>query len=109
MKKLFTQHTVSIVIGLAVVISVVGAVWYVSSNKAPSFSATTATRGNVVESLDEPATVLADNNSALSFQEGGQIAAVNVTEGQEVSAGTVLASLSSGSLQASFAQATAAL
>jgi HlyD family secretion protein len=109
MKKFFAQHTVSIVISLAVVVSVAGAIWYVSSNKAPSFGTTAATSGNVVESLDEPATVLADDNSPLSFQEGGQIAAVNVSEGQEVSAGTAIATLSSGSLQAAVAQATAAL
>jgi HlyD family secretion protein len=109
MKKFLTQHLVLIVIVLAVVLSAAGAVWYVSSNNAPSFSATAATRGNVVESIDEPATVLADDNSALSFQEGGQIAQLNVSEGQQVSAGTVLASLSSGSLQANVEQATAAL
>jgi HlyD family secretion protein len=109
MKKFFAQHIVSIVIVVAVIVSVVGAVWYISSNNAPTFSATVATRGNVVESIDEPATVLADNNSALSFQEGGQIAAVNVTEGETVSAGTVLASLSNDSLQASVEQASAAV
>lgn len=109
MKKFLIKHTVSIAIGLAVIVSAIGAIWYVGSNKAPSFNTTAATRGNVVESLDEPATVLAENNAAMSFQTGGQIASVNVTEGQSVAAGTVLADLSSGSLQASVAQATAAL
>ncbi len=109
MKNFFAQHTVSIVIGLAVVVSIVGAIWYVGSNKAPSFSATAAARGNVVESLDEPATVLAENNASLAFQAGGQIANIYVTNGQSVAAGAVLANLSSGSLQANVEQATAAL
>ncbi len=109
MKKLFIQHTVSIVIGVAVVVSIVGAIWYVSSNKAPLFSATAATRGNVIESLDEPATVLAEHNADLSFQAGGQIAHIYVNEGQAVSAGAILADLSSGSLRANVEQATAVL
>lgn len=108
-KELFAKHTLSLTIGIAAVVSIGGAIWYVGSSHPPSFTTTTATRGNVIESIDEPATVLAENNAALSFQEGGQIASVDVTEGQTVSAGAVIASLSSASLQASVQEANAAL
>src|ERR1700678_4139438 len=109
MKKFLAKNLVSVVIGGVAVISIVGAIWYVASNKAPSFGTTTATLGNVVASIDEPATVDADNNADLSFQEGGEIAHVYVTEGQTVSAGTVLASLDSVSLNAAVQQAQAGL
>lgn len=99
-----------VVIGIVVAVVLVGGVyWYVHGSAAPSFSSYTVTQGNVVESVNEPATVQAENNVALSFQEAGQIAAVNVTEGEQVSAGTVLASLNQSALQAGVEQANAAL
>lgn len=107
MKKFFIKHLVSIVITVVVVASVGGAVWYVASNHAPTFAGTTATRGNVIASLDEPGTVMAENNAQLSFQEAGQIAQVDVREGDNVSAGTTLATLTTASLQATLAQAQA--
>ena len=50
--------------------------------------------------MDEPGNVLAENSAAMSFQEGGQIAHVYVSEGSQVSAGTVLADLDSAQLNA---------
>ena len=54
MKKFFAKHTLSIAIVAAAVVSIGGAIWYVGSSNPPSFTATTATLGNVVESIDEP-------------------------------------------------------
>lgn len=98
-----------IIAGIVVVACIAGAWWYVAANRPPSFGATTATRGNVVASLDEPGNVLAENDVDLSFQEGGQIARVNVSEGETVPAGAVLVSLDQSSLQAGLAQANAGL
>ena len=98
-----------LVIGVAaiVILGIGGAWWYVASSKAPSFSGTAATKGNVVQSVDEPGTVLAENSVTLSFQGAGQIASVNVQEGDAVSAGEVLASLDASSLVAGLEQASA--
>ncbi|HVO28735.1 MAG TPA: efflux RND transporter periplasmic adaptor subunit [Candidatus Paceibacterota bacterium] len=109
MKTFFAKHIVPVVVAGVAVLSVAGAWWYVAANQVPSFAATEAARGDVVESLNEPVTVLAEDNSALSFQEAGQIAQVEVSDGDTVAAGTVLASLSSDALQASVDQANAAL
>jgi RND family efflux transporter MFP subunit len=109
MKQFIASHIVFVTIGGVAVLSAIGAAWYVTSNHAPSFVATAATRGNVISSLNEPATVLAENNATLSFQASGQIAHVYVSEGNTVSAGTVLADLGSASLQANVQQAQAAV
>lgn len=109
MKSFLTKHVVAIVVGAVVVVSAGGSVWYIASNHAPSFATTVATRGDVISSLDEAGTVAAENNADLSFQEGGQIAQVYVTEGQTVSAGTALASLSNASLEAGLQEASASL
>jgi HlyD family secretion protein len=109
MKTFLKKNIISVAIVGAIIISGVGAVWYLASNHAPSFNAMAATRGNVISSLNEPVTVAAENNANLSFQGSGAIAHVYVTEGQTVSAGTILADLSNGSLQASVQQANAAL
>ncbi len=98
-------------IGILVIVlaAIGGAWWYVATSRPPSFGATTAQRGNVIASLDESGNVLAENDADLSFQQGGQIAVVNVREGQAVSAGTVLASLDASSPSAGLAQANAGL
>jgi RND family efflux transporter MFP subunit len=59
--------------------------------------------------VNEPATVAAENNVTLSFQEAGEITAVNVNEGDTVNEGTILASLSTSSLEAAYEQANASL
>jgi HlyD family secretion protein len=109
MKKFLAKNIVLIVIGIVIILSVGGAAWYISTNHAPSFNTAVATRGNVVASLDEAGTVLAENNASLSFQGAGQIAHVYVSEGSAVAAGTVLADLNSASLSANLDQANASL
>lgn len=99
----------NIIIGAAVLAAIGGAWWYVASNRPPSFGTIAAERGNVIASLDEPGNILTESDVDLSFQEGGQIAAVNVSEGQTVPAGTVLVALDQSSLQAGLAQANAGL
>ncbi len=106
LKKPFVRIVAIVTILL---VCVGGVWWYIATNQPPSFGVTTATRGNVVASLDESGNILAENDVDLSFQEGGQIAAVRVSEGETVSAGTVLALLDASSLHAGLQQATAGL
>lgn len=109
MKLLLGKYlTASIAIVSAIVI-VGGGIWYVSANRAPSFSTVAVTQGNVIETLDEPGAVMAENNVDLSFQAAGQVAILNVREGQAVSQGMLLASLDTSGLSASVAQADASV
>ena len=99
-----------LLVGIVLAVLVVGGIiWYVHGSSAPSFGTLTVARGNVIEAVDEPATVKAENSVNLSFQEAGQIAAVNVHEGDVVAQGSVLASLDRSSLEAGVEQANAAL
>jgi multidrug efflux pump subunit AcrA (membrane-fusion protein) len=106
MKKFLIKYKV--IIGIVVVVLAAGGgYWYVKSSSAPAFGQTTVQKGNIVESVDEAGTVDAENSAAVSFQEGGEIASVNVSEGSQVAAGTVLATLNSSQLNAAVTQAQA--
>jgi HlyD family secretion protein len=108
MKKFFTKNYIAV--GAVVVLVVIGgAYWYVSTATPPAFGAVTVANGNVVQSVDEPGSVLAENSAVMSFQEGGQIAQVEVSEGSQVSAGTVLVNLDSAQLNAATQQTQAAV
>ena len=108
MKTFFAKYY--LLVGAVVIVIVAGGVvWYVSSSKAPSFGTVTVARGNVIASINEPATVNAETSANLSFEEGGQIAQVNVTEGQSVSAGETLVQLDTSSLQAAVEEAQASV
>lgn len=108
MKAFFAKYY--IVIGVVVLVAAGGgAYWYIGSATPPSFGSVTVAKGNVIQSVNEAATVQAENNAAVSFQEGGQIAHVYVSEGSNVSAGTLLADLDSAQLSAAVQQANAAL
>ncbi len=110
MKHFFAKKHNLIAVGVIVlVIAGGGVIWYIKSSAAPVFSENTVGKGNVVESVDESGNVLAENSAAVSFQEGGQIAYVYVSEGNVVSAGTVLADLDAAQLNAAVQQANAAL
>ncbi|HUC31268.1 MAG TPA: biotin/lipoyl-binding protein, partial [Candidatus Paceibacterota bacterium] len=108
MKAFFAKNY--IVIGIVVLVAAGGgAYWYVRSAAPPMFGDVTVGKGNVVESVDESGSVLAENSATMSFQEAGQIAHVYVSEGSQVSAGTVLADLDSGQLTAAVEQSNAAV
>lgn len=109
MKKFIAEHLVASIVVAVVVVGGIGAVWYIATNRPPAFSGTGVEQGNVVVSVDEPGTVTVQNDADLSFQEPGQIANVNVQEGDTVSAGTVLASLDNSSLVSGLEQASATL
>jgi HlyD family secretion protein len=110
MKHFFAQRNNIIAVGVVVILLIGGgAYWYVSSSNAPTFGQDTVSKGNVVESVDESGSVLAENTASVSFQEGGEIAHVYVTEGSTVAAGTVLADLDAAQLNAAVQAAQASL
>jgi len=108
MKAFFTKNYIAV--GVVVLLAVAGgAYWYINSATPPAFGAVTVAKGNVVQSVDEPGSVLAENSAVMSFQEGGQLAHVYVSEGSNVSAGAVLADLDSAQLNAAVQQTQAAV
>lgn len=109
MKKFIAQHLIATIAGVAIIVLAAGGWWYLATSKAPSFSTVTVGRGNVVQSVDEPGTVMTENSVNMSFEEAGQITQVNVKEGDTVSAGEILASLDTSSLMAGLEQASATL
>lgn len=108
MKKPLAKNYIIIAV-IVVVVLIGGIYWYVSSSAAPTLGEATVQKGNVVESVSAAGNVLAENSAQISFQEGGQISHVYVTEGSVVSAGTILASLDSSQLAAGVQQANAAV
>ncbi len=108
MKKFLTARAKAIAwiaVGMVAVISA----WYIASNGEPALGAYAVGRANVTLAIDEPATVAAENNATISFQESGRITSVYVNDGQAVDAGTPLATLDAATLEAGVRQANAAL
>lgn len=108
-KAFIARNYAAVILVSVAALSIVGAAWYIVSNNVPAFNAITATRGNIIASLDEPAMIVAENNVGLSFQEPGQISHVYVQDGDTVRPGAILADLNHAALEAALEQATAAL
>lgn len=110
MKNLFANKVNIIIAGVVVLVLAGGGIyWYLNSSTAPTFGQDTVGKGNVVQSVDEAGTVLAENSASVSFQEGGQIAHVYVVEGSVVAAGAALADLDAAQLSAAAQAAQAQL
>ena len=82
--------------GIALVLLlVVAATWWEffrgGSSATAAAPTTTVTRGNILQSVSTSGVVSAQQTSSLSFQQSGKITAVNVTLGQQVHEGDVLA------------------
>jgi RND family efflux transporter MFP subunit len=108
MKKFIANNRLVFGIATAVVV-LCGIYWYVRANEAPPSTIFTVGRGNVIQSVDIPGNVLAENSVDLSFEEAGQITHVYFQEGNSVPAGTTLADLNQSTLSNAVAQANAAL
>jgi membrane fusion protein, macrolide-specific efflux system len=108
-----------LVLSVAVVVIVAFAVWYFairsdgSSSNAAATTTTkqlvTVTRGALTNSVSAEGTVAAAQTDDLSFSAAGTVTAVNVKAGDTVTAGEVLATIDSASLQSSVASAASTL
>jgi RND family efflux transporter MFP subunit len=107
-KKILTSH-IWLAAALTVALVAIGSVLVTPLYQMPDLGSYTVSSGNVIESLDEPATVVAESKSGLSFQEAGKISKVYVKEGDSVATGQKLAILDTASLQAGLRQAQANL
>ena len=94
-----------------VVVAAVGVtVWLVTRpSSAPGYRLIAASTTTLKQSVSSSGTIEPAQESDLDFGVSGQVTAVDVTVGQQVTAGQPLATLQSASLSASVAQARSAL
>jgi HlyD family secretion protein len=112
MKNIFTKNALGnplilASVGVVVVIAAGSAIYYVLATRTPASTLATASYGSIEEVVTGTGSVEPAQNPDLAFQSGGRVAAVNVSVGQNVSQGEVLASLDTASLSAALAQAQA--
>jgi HlyD family secretion protein len=95
-----------IIVALAIIASLT---YYFIEVQPPSVVYTPVTTGNIMQVVTANGTVTPLQNPSLSFQQAGQVTAVDVSAGQKVSAGSLLATLDTGVLSASLEAAQAKL
>jgi RND family efflux transporter MFP subunit len=106
--QFFKRHAY-IYSGILIVIIII-AVTAIYKSKAVSTNDTlTVHAQNFAENLSVTGTVTAVQNVDLDFAQGGRITAVNTIVGDQVTAGTVLAEVENGDLEATLEQKQAAL
>jgi membrane fusion protein, macrolide-specific efflux system len=100
------------VVGLLVV---AGATAWAKTRSSAAVSTVAATRmvtvgtGTISQAASASGTIAPSTTSNLTFGSAGQVTAVNVTQGQKVTAGQQLATMSSASLTSQVAQAQATI
>ena len=80
-----------------------------AKNKPVDYETTTATRGNLTQTIEATGKLESKDGVDLRFEMPGTLTTVSVKEGSQVKAGQVLASLRLSELNASLAQASANL
>jgi macrolide-specific efflux system membrane fusion protein len=110
-KRRFTRRRVVVIaVVVLVVVLVVAFVWVrAAGSQTPRPRFATAETASVAQTVDASGTIAAAQEADLSFQVSGQVTAIPVTVGQQVSTGQVLATIDSASLPSQVAQARATL
>jgi RND family efflux transporter MFP subunit len=110
-RSLWRRHTTRsvIIIGSVVAVLVVGgaSAWAVTTGSSADagYRTATATVDTVQQTLDSTGTLEPVSQAKLPFQVNGQVSTVNVSVGQQVTAGQVLATLDTTSLEAAVTSA----
>ncbi len=109
LKELFTHKAVLIALGIVGVIAASSAAYFIIATRVPGFSFVPVVNAAIHQDVMATGTVAPVQNPDLAFTAGGRVTYVNAKVGQQVSAGTVLASLDTGVLGAQLQAAQAAL
>jgi multidrug efflux pump subunit AcrA (membrane-fusion protein) len=107
-----TRGILLIIAAVLVIAGIIGAaVQAASGSTAPtaSYRSVPVSNGTMRLTTTTTATIAASEVSNLNFQASGQVSAISVAVGQQVTAGQTLATLTSASLAAQVAQAQASL
>lgn len=86
-----------------------GVYWFFVRSGALPYQFITVTQGSVTETVSVTGNTTPAKSVSLGFQNSGMIARVNYNLGDQVSAGAVIAELTSGNLSAALQQARASL
>ena len=103
------------IVAVVVLLVAAGGITWAKTRAATPVAAVAATRqvtvgtGTISQSVSASGTVSPTTTSNLSFGAAGQVTALNVTQGEKVTAGEKLATISSASLTSQVAQANAAI
>lgn len=93
----------------AAAILVVYVIFSGSKTKAPNYETTTATKGNLTQTIEATGKLESKDGVDLRFEMAGTLSGIQVKEGQQVKAGTILANLRLAELDAALGQASANL
>ncbi|MDR3547666.1 MAG: efflux RND transporter periplasmic adaptor subunit [Candidatus Pacebacteria bacterium] len=108
-KELLRNKAVQVSLGVVALIFVGSLTYYLIESAPPSVAYATVKKGDITDDITATGVVSPVQNPNLSFEVGGQVASVNATVGEKVTAGTLLASLDTSVLQASLDAAQAKL
>jgi HlyD family secretion protein len=92
-----------------VIFATIAVYLYSSRDTGPIYETITATLGNVMEEVSVTGRVKPAEEISLAFERAGRISGVNVSVGDKVSAGQIMASLDSSESQTQLTQAEADL
>lgn len=96
-----------IILALALVAGALA--WISLRSKAPAYKTAKVTRGAITQEISETGTIKKGDAINLSFKNSGTIAKINVSEGEKVAQGHILAELDTRQLNIQLAQAQASL
>jgi multidrug efflux pump subunit AcrA (membrane-fusion protein) len=96
-------------VGVLALVAAGGAIAKAKTSGSPHYRLATASIGTVEQELAEVGTVSAVNRVSVSFPVSGTVGSVPVSVGMPVTAGAVLASLTTGALDQQVASATSTL
>jgi macrolide-specific efflux system membrane fusion protein len=109
-KRRFTRRRIVVIAVVVLVLLVVAFFWVrAATAEPPRPRLATAENATVAQTVDATGTIAAAQEADLSFQVSGQVTAIPVAVGQQVSTGQVLATVDSASLPGQVAQARATL
>ncbi len=104
------RRILALIAGAVVIVAALFGVMYVrGSSAAPTYRTAAATLGTIRQTLSLTGNLTPVAQSNVSFQVSGTVTAVDVSVGQQITAGQVLATVDPTALQASLTQAQANL
>ncbi len=112
--RIWVRHKVWFAVGSVVVVAAVAlGIWGLTGNSSSAATATSETETvaatTITQSVPATGTLASANEADMSFASAGQVTAVNVTAGQQVTKGQPLASITSATLSANVANAQVTL
>lgn len=109
MKNIFKLKKTYILLLILIGAGYFGYTRYQASQKPPQYDTVKAEKGTLIQSVDATGKVESAQDLSLKFELPGTLGVVNVKEGDNVKAGTLLATLRMSDLNAAVAQAQANL